>query len=40
MSDQNDINKKLDELKQEADEYKREGIVRVGDHEVKVVGRE
>lgn len=37
MSDQNDINKKLDELKQEADEYKREGIVRVGDHEVKVV---
>lgn len=37
MSDQNDINKKLDELKQEADIHKKEGIVRVGDHEVKVV---
>ena len=37
MNDQNDINKKLDELKQEADEYRKEGIVRVGDHEVKVV---
>lgn len=37
MSDQNDINKKLDELKQKADESRREGLIRVGDQEVKVV---